>query len=235
MEPVGKNTAPAVALVALDLLQSGQDPILVVLPSDHNIQNIPEFQSALQSGAQLAEQGKLVTFGVEPAYPESGFGYIHKGLSAESGYDIEEFVEKPSKEKAQEYIASGNYFWNAGIFMFKASVFKAELERFSPDVCKYCSRAVEFSKSDLDFIRVSDEAFLRSPSISIDHAVMEKTSNGVVVPLNLGWSDVGSWNALWDLAEKDADNNASVGDVLTIDSRNNFLHSEEKVGRGYRG
>lgn len=229
LEPVARNTAPAIALAALHLRQHGQDSILLVLPSDHVVADEVAFQAAVEAATPLAESGKLVTFGIVPVQPETGYGYIQAGAPIAAGFDVARFVEKPDRERAEAYLADGGYFWNSGMFMFKASTFLSELERHTPDVLHACQSAVENSIEDLDFIRIGTEAFAACPSISIDYAVMEKTDHAVVVPLDAGWNDVGAWSSVWQVSERDASGNASRGDVWMHDSVGNHVHAEHRL------
>ena len=230
LEPMGKNTAPAVAVAAIKALAQGEDPVLLVLPADHHIKDKQGFQNAAAIGETLAEQGRLITFGVVPHAPETGYGYIKKGANfAKGAYVLVEFVEKPDLATAEQYLASGNYLWNSGMFMFKASVVLAELEKHAPEIVKACQQAVTEGQEDLDFFRLEAQAFDQSPSISIDYAVMEKTAQGVVFPLDIGWDDLGSWESLWQTGEKDGDSNVLVGDVTTVETTNSYLHSTKRM------
>jgi mannose-1-phosphate guanylyltransferase/mannose-6-phosphate isomerase len=237
LEPAGRNTAPAIALAALAALKmsagdsSGQDPALLVLPADHVIRDVPAFQQAVRVALAAVEQGKLATFGIVPNTPETGYGYIQRGAaSGISGvHQIARFVEKPPLERAQEFLKSGDYFWNSGMFMFRASRYLQELERFAPEIAKVCRSAFDSARSDLDFIRVDAKIFAQCPSDSIDYAVMEKTSDAVVVPLDAGWSDVGSWAALHEASDSDAHGNVSRGDVISEDSTGCYFYSESRL------
>lgn len=229
LEPCGKNTAPAVALAALTAVAQGEDPTLLVLAADHVIQDEDAFRGAVLTAADLAELGELVTFGIVPTAPETGYGYIRQGEASGGAYRVAEFVEKPRQEIAEKYVADGSYLWNSGMFMFKASRYLEELKQFRPDILASCTSAVEGSKSDVDFLRPDPTAFEAGPSESIDYAVMEKTSSAVVVPVQCGWSDVGSWSALWDISDKTPQGNAVFGDVITEDSSNCYLRSDSKL------
>lgn len=232
LEPEGRNTAPAIALAAL---QAKPDSVLLVMPADHVIQNIDAFQRAISHALPIAERGKLVTFGIVPDSPETGYGYIkggdRDGESQDQGvsYKVEEFKEKPDAVTAAEYVTSGHYFWNGGIFVFQASVYLAELKKHAPNVFAACYAAMQGKAIDLDFVRVDEEAFARSPDISIDYAVMENTELASVVPLDVGWSDVGSWSALWEVSSKDENGNTLTGDVLLHDTHNSHIISESKL------
>jgi mannose-1-phosphate guanylyltransferase/mannose-6-phosphate isomerase len=237
LEPFGRNTAPAIALAAHAALRTTQDtpdadPVLLVLPADHVIRDVPAFQKAVRVALPAAEQGKLVTFGVVPSAPETGYGYIQRGEpgQAPSGvHRIARFVEKPAAEKAQQYVKSGEYYWNSGMFLFRARRYLQELERLAPEIAKVCASAFSSAKSDLDFTRIDAKAFEPCPSDSIDYAVMEKTSEAVVVPLDAGWSDVGSWAALHEACESDSRGNVSRGDVIAEDSAGSYLYSESRL------
>ena len=229
LEPVGRNTAPAIAVAALHALERGDDPVLLVLAADHYMANVEAFHESIESANRLAESGKLVTFGVVPTQPETGYGYIKRGQPVQEGFDVAEFVEKPDLQTAQTYLESGDYFWNSGMFMFKASRYLEELEAFQPEMFKATKAALEGGEKDLDFVRLNSEAFAACPDDSIDYAVMEKTDQAAVVLLDAGWSDIGSWSALWEIGDKDASNNVCHGDVKTIDSRNCFIQAEDRL------
>ncbi|PZU29985.1 MAG: mannose-1-phosphate guanylyltransferase/mannose-6-phosphate isomerase [Stenotrophomonas sp.] len=228
LEPVGRNTAPAIAAAALEACRDGADPLLLVLPSDHLIRDTAHFHSAILAAADIAEQGKLVTFGIQPTAPETGYGYI-KAVAGEGARAIERFVEKPDLATAQDYVASGEYYWNSGMFLFRASRYLQELERLQPQILAACRSSWEKARRDADFIRLDAEAFKTSPSDSIDYAVMEKTADAAVVPLDAGWSDVGSWTALRDVSEQDANGNAHHGDVIAIDCHDTFAYGERLI------
>ncbi len=231
LEPVGRNTAPAVALAALKSLDNEVDPVLLILPADHVIQNPEALAVCIENGANLAREGHLVTFGIVPSGPETGYGYIQAGeeLNVKQAFQISRFVEKPDIETARTYIESGDYYWNSGMFMFKASVFLQELEKFAPEMLETCRDATEKACEDSDFTRIDEELFGCCPSDSIDYAVMEKTDMGVVIQLDAGWSDVGSWSALWEIGNKDQSGNVVVGDVTTRDSRNCYFYSSSRL------
>lgn len=229
LEPIGRNTAPAIALAALAATQNGDDPILLVLAADHVIQDTNAFQQAVMQATPHAEQGLLVTFGIVPTAAETGYGYIRRGKRCKAdavAYQVAQFVEKPDRATAEHYLASGEYFWNSGIFLFKASALLAELRQFRPDILAACEQAMTLTEPDLDFIRVNKAAFIACPSDAIDYAVMEKTAKAVVVPLSAGWSDVGAWSSLWEISAKDAAGNVHQGDILQHNSRNNFVFAE---------
>lgn len=228
LEPIGKNTAPAVALAAL--AAKNPDDILLVLPADHVIDNVLAFQQAVIRAGQLAEQGLLVTFGIVPTAAETGYGYIKR--SAENiadAFKVAEFVEKPDAVIAQGYVDSGEYYWNSGMFAFKAGRYLEELEKFAPEMLSCCREAFAQAKTDVDFVRIDKDLFTLCPADSIDYAVMEKTDKAVVIPLDADWSDVGSWSALWEVTDKDPFGNALTGDVLAIDTENSFIHAENKL------
>jgi len=237
LEPAARNTAPAIALAALvlddDSQSEGQDdPVMLVLPADHEIKNVQAFQALIQSGAQLARQGKLVTFGIVPASPETGYGYIKKGEKLDHSnpaFKIDRFVEKPDYETAVSYLESGDFCWNSGMFMFKASAVISELGKFDPDMLEKCRTAIKDGSLDLDFFRVDKAAFEAISEDSIDYAVMEKTENGVVIPLDAGWNDLGSFDALWQTGDKDERNNVISGDVLVHNVTDTYIHSDSRL------
>ena len=226
LEPIGKNTAPAVALAALTTID---DSLLLVLAADHIIQDERAFTETVNRALPLAEAGKLVTFGIVPKEAHTGYGYIKKGRQQGGGFIVDEFVEKPSSQVAHACVESGNYLWNSGMFLFKASRYLEELNKFRPDIYAACVGATRELESDLDFLRVSKEVFSKCPSESIDYAVMEKTADAVLVPMDAGWSDIGSWSALWDVSEKNKDGNSAEGDVLFHRSRNCYVRSDDKL------
>jgi mannose-1-phosphate guanylyltransferase len=230
LEPVARNTAPAIALAAIKALEQGEDPLLLVLPSDHVFADPVAFQVAVTQAAELASNNYLVTFGIEPSYPETGFGYIKAGkITSSLGFYVERFIEKPELLTAQQYINDGGYFWNSGMFMFKASRYLEELKIHHPSIYNNCLSALTASKYDLDFCRVDAELFTACQDISIDYAVMEKTSQAVVMPLKAGWNDVGAWRAVWSISEQDEQGNAFYGDVLMHDARNSYAYSQSRL------
>ncbi|MCG8609729.1 MAG: mannose-1-phosphate guanylyltransferase/mannose-6-phosphate isomerase [Pseudomonadales bacterium] len=229
LEPMAKNTAPAIALAAHAIVKENPEAVMLVLPADHVIKQASVFAEAVKTGKLAAEQGKLVTFGVVPDCPHTGYGYIRSKASDSAWSAVEEFVEKPDQETAERYLKNGNYYWNSGMFMFRADVYLKELERFSPDMVDATCRALENSKLDLDFTRIDSDSFAQSPEDSIDYAVMEKTEQAVVVPLDAGWSDVGSWSALWEIHDQDDHGNVCRGDVIIEDVNNSFIHSESRL------
>lgn len=234
LEPQGRNTAPAIAVSALTAMQQGDDPLLLVLAADHVIADVEAFQAAVATARKAAETGALVTFGIVPTHAETGYGYIEQSGPDQSDTGSElprgiqpvaRFVEKPDLATAQAYVESGRYLWNSGMFMFRASALVAELELFAPEIMTACNAALAGAKADLDFLRLDAQAFATSPDNSIDYAVMEKTDKAVVVPLDAGWSDVGSWNTLWEVSEKNSNGNVIKGDVLTVNTHDSYLHS----------
>ncbi|MCJ7779787.1 MAG: mannose-1-phosphate guanylyltransferase/mannose-6-phosphate isomerase [Acidimicrobiia bacterium] len=230
LEPIGRNTAPATAVAALQLTADGADPILFVMPADHVIRNEQAFSEAVDLAAVFAEKGYLLTFGIDPTGPETGYGYIRFGdRLAEGVHIVEEFREKPDRATADEYLASGRYLWNSGIFMFLASRFLVELETHAPGVLDAARAALAGAERDGPVTRLDKTAFAAAPSISIDYAVMEHTSSAAVVPIHTGWSDVGSWAALWELAQHDENGNVVVGDVEIINVRDSYVRSSGRL------
>jgi mannose-1-phosphate guanylyltransferase/mannose-6-phosphate isomerase len=229
LEPLARNTAPAIALAALRALQQHSDPILVVLPADHLIQDDTMFREALERAISRAGDGRLVVFGVQPDKAETGYGYIRAEASGEQGAAVSRFVEKPDAATAEDYLASGDYFWNSGMFVFKASVFIEELTRLEPDIVACCRSSLELAKVDLDFIRLDRGALEPCASESIDYAVMERTERAWMVPLAISWSDLGSWSSIWEVMEKDEDANVKLGDVLTEDCSGCLFHAEDHL------
>jgi mannose-1-phosphate guanylyltransferase/mannose-6-phosphate isomerase len=232
LEPIGRNTAPAVAIAAMAAVsnaESGDSALLLVLPADHVIRNVEAFRAAVVVGRKAAEQGKLVTFGVVPAKPETGYGYIKRGSGEGPTFPIAQFVEKPDAATATRYVESKEYYWNSGMFLFKATAFLDELRSLAPDIYEACAQAFTTAKHDLDFTRLPAKEFGACRSDSIDYAVMEKTRFGVVVPLEAGWSDVGSWSALHEAVPGDANDNVCIGDVLTEDTHGCYLQSTSRL------
>lgn len=223
LEPVGRNTAPAIALAAL---MADDDPILLVLAADHVIQDEGAFTKAVTDALPLAESGRLVTFGIVPSEAHTGYGYIKKGKEDGAGFTVDKFVEKPSFSVAQKYLSSGDYLWNSGMFLFRASRYLEELEKFRPDIFDACKASTEGVELDLDFLRINKEKFVDCPSDSVDYAVLEKTADAVVVPMSAGWSDIGSWSSLWDISKKDKSGNVSHGDVLLHETNNSFIRTD---------
>jgi len=236
LEPVGRNTAPAVALAAIEAISQDSDALLLIMAADHVIGDIESFHATVRQAEKIAKEGKLVTFGIVPTCAETGYGYIRaKGFgsgeaaSQDAAYPVAEFVEKPDQETAEGYLSSGDYFWNSGMFMFKAQRYLEELESHRPDILKACRAAMKKTSRDMEFLRVDMAEFEACPSDSIDYAVMEKTRDAYVVPLNVSWNDIGSWSALWDIASKDDNNNVIKGDILTEDTSNSYLNSSDKL------
>lgn len=230
LEPVGRNTAPAIALAALQALSEQTDPIMLVLAADHLIQDVNAFHQSIAKALVLAESGKLVTFAITPTHPETGYGYLQMGAPVgEGGFEVSRFVEKPDLATAQDYLAQGSYFWNSGMFMFRASRYIQELERFQPKIVSVCREALAKGAQDMHFTRVDSAIFSSSPDDSIDYAVMEKTSDAVMVPLNAGWSDIGSWSAIWDSGEKNEQGNLFKGDVLSENTSDSYVHATHRL------
>ena len=240
LEPFGRNTAPAVAISALKAVKIANeidgsiadDAVILVLPADHVIQNTEAFHQAVDIGYKAALNNKLVTFGIIPNSPETGYGYIKAGLEVDGNSavcEVDQFIEKPDKQTAESYIEQGSYYWNSGMFMFKASEYLKELEQHNNEMLRVSKMALETGASDLDFIRLNKEVFEKCPSDSIDYAVMEKTSKAVVVPVDIGWNDIGSWTALWEVGKNDQHGNVSHGDVCVIDTENSYIHSENRL------
>lgn len=232
LEPVGRNTAPAAAVAALYALSKHEQPVLLLLPADHVIRDGEAFARTVAAGYAEAISGSLVTFGIVPAGPETGYGYIRaqqQGSSDSPCYPVLEFVEKPDRATAERYVESGDYFWNSGMFLFRADVFLRELELLNPEMLAFSRQAYEEAVADLDFLRLDNAAFTACPADSIDYAVMEKTSHAVVAPLDAGWNDVGAWSALWELNEHDEASNVLKGDVLVQDVRNSYIHATSRL------
>ena len=231
LEPVGRNTAPAIALAAHAALAAGNaEVLLLVLPADHVIRDVPAFQRAVRAAVLAAQAGHLVTFGVVPRTPETGYGYIRRGAALSIGsWRIDRFVEKPERAKAEEFIAGGDYYWNSGMFLFGARHYLEELRRHAPDIASACEQAFAMAQRDLDFTRVDAAQFAACRAESIDYAVMEKIADAVMVPLDAQWSDVGSWSALHEACEKDADGNVIRGDVLAEQTHNSYLYAESRL------
>lgn len=230
LEPVGRNTAPAIAAAALHAMRGGDDPLLLVLPSDHVVADADAFRAAVRAASPAAEAGALVTFGIVPSSPETGFGYIHAapGQSA-TPRRVLRFVEKPDAATAQRYLDGGGYYWNSGMFLFRASRYLEELGRHAPGILDAVRAALADAAADGDFVRLGTDAFAACPSDSIDYAVMEKTDAAMVLPVDIGWNDVGSWSALWDVSAQDGDGNAYHGDVIAVDTRNSYAYARRLV------
>ena len=230
LEPEGRNTAPAIALAALQAAQIDPEALLLVLPADHHVMDADSFRQSVASACGEAKGGRLMTFGVVPTRPETGFGYVRCGDSlGESLYRLAEFVEKPDVATAEAYLASGDYFWNSGMFLLRADRYLDELAIHQPDMLKACEAAMSGAERDMDFIRPLPDAFLASPSDSIDYAVMEHTADGGVATMNCGWSDVGAWSALWEVGQSDHNGNVTEGDVMLHDVRDSYIRSESRL------
>src|SRR5690554_5988044 len=248
LEPAGRNTAPAIAAAALQALAGGDDPLLLVLPSDHVVRDAEAFRAAVREAMPAAGEGALVTFGIVADAPETGFGYIQSGAgqsgagqsgagqsgageagAGEGVRPVLRFVEKPDADTARGYLDSGDYYWNSGMFLFRASRYLEELGKFQPDIVAAVRRAFDAAARDGDFVRLDREAFAASPSDSIDYAVMENTDRAMMLPVDIGWNDVGSWSALWEVSEQDGDGNARQGEVIAIDSHGNYAYSRRLV------
>ena len=230
LEPMAKNTAPAIAAACCAAMKQDKDAVVVVLPSDHVIKDVEVFQTSVMTAAGLAEKGHLVTFGIVPTFPATGYGYVKGGEHvAHHVYSLDKFVEKPCLEKAQEYLASGEYSWNSGMFVFKASCFIEELKAHNPEMAKLSIEAFEKADIDADFIRLDKNSFSQIKGDSIDYAVMEKTSKGMIVKLNAGWDDVGSWSALYDISNKDGNMNVVKGDVIALDTTSSYIRGGKRT------
>lgn len=230
LEPAGRNTAPAIALAAIRARQQNNaDTVLLVLAADHVITDTKAFQQATEQALPLAQDGKLVTFGIVPASAETGYGYIKRGEPTGQAFTVQRFVEKPDQSTAEQYLQSGEYYWNSGMFMFRADVYLQQLQQFRPDIYTACEAAMAEQTPDLEFVRVDKAAFAACPADSIDYAVMERTEHAVVLPLDAGWNDVGGFAALWQVSAKDAQDNVLNGDVLALDSHGTYIHSEDKL------
>jgi mannose-1-phosphate guanylyltransferase/mannose-6-phosphate isomerase len=235
LEPFGRNTAPAIALAAHAALRgvgsdaNAVDPVLLVLPADHVIRDVGAFHRAVRTAMAAAEAGQLATFGVVARSAETAYGYIQRGAAEGSAFRIARFIEKPNSERAREFVQSGDYYWNSGMFVFRARRYLQELQRFQPEMARICESAVRSAQADLDFTRIAAEAFEACPADSIDYAVMEKTADAVVVPLNADWSDVGSWSSLHEASEADAHGNVIHGDVIMEDTQGSYLYSESRL------
>lgn len=230
LEPIARNTAPAIALAAFEAMKDGGDPVLLVMPADHHIADEAEFRNVLAAGQALAENGRLVTFGIKPTSPETGFGYIECGEPLpHGGHAIASFKEKPALERAQAYLQSGDFLWNAGIFMFRASRFLNELKTFAASIYSTSKAAFEGAEPDRHFLHVTSELFARCDDLAVDYAVMERTEAGAVVPLAAGWNDLGSWAAIWEVSERDAQANVTKGDVICVDTQGSLVHAGHRL------
>ncbi|HUO94455.1 MAG TPA: mannose-1-phosphate guanylyltransferase/mannose-6-phosphate isomerase [Rhizomicrobium sp.] len=228
LEPVGRNTAPVAAVASLILAEDDPSALVLLMPADHVVEDKKAFAEAVEIAAAAAREGAIATFGIKPTGPEVGYGYIQRGeaTSLKGAYRVKRFIEKPDRADAQAYVDAGDYFWNGGIFMFRAATYLEELARLEPEIAAQCREAVARGRGDLDFFRLDQTAFSASPSKSIDYAVMEHTSHAVVVPVSMGWSDVGSWQSLWEIAPHDASGNSLDGDVVALNVTNSYLRSE---------
>jgi mannose-1-phosphate guanylyltransferase/mannose-6-phosphate isomerase len=229
LEPSGRNTAPAVALAALQALKIDPNATLVVAPADHVIRDAGRFQQAAEVAVALAQHDKLITFGIVAHAPETGYGYIRRGEGAGPAYPVAQFIEKPPLDLALQYVASGDYYWNSGMFVFKASRYLSELNSLAPDILAACTAAFQAAKTDLDFVRIDKAEFIKCRSESIDYAVMEKTRDALVLPLDVGWSDVGSWSSLFDVLPADEEGNVLQGDVMVHDTHDCYVHSTSRL------
>ena len=229
LEPAGRNTAPAIALAALQALETDSKAILVVLSSDHVIPDQPAFEQAVSAAVELARDDRLVIFGIKPTGPETGYGYIRSGETVKNGMNMEQFVEKPDLATAQQYLASGDYYWNGGMFVFKAAAFLSELKRQRPEIEQSVRDAFSTKTTDADFTRPGESAFLNCPAESIDYAVMEGAQSAAMVPLDAGWSDIGSWEALWQISDKDKNHNTLLGDVIVDDVNESYVRAEHRL------
>lgn len=231
LEPTGRNTAPAAATAALELLKQDPDAVMLLLPADHLISSVSAFHAAVAEGVKAVEHGYLVTFGIVPHAPETGYGYIQQGVSLDgtSAHKVARFVEKPNRERAEAFLAEGGYFWNSGMFLFNCRVFIEELGRLQPEMLAMCEQALAGGKKDLDFCRLDAGAFSRCPSDSIDYAVMEHTDRAAVVPADIGWNDIGTWSALWEVGPADATGNVTRGDVWLDDVENSLIRAESRM------
>lgn len=234
LEPVGRNTAPAIAIAAFNALSSEKkkdnDPLLLVLAADHVIENVDAFHKSISQASVLAEKGKLVTFGIVPDKAETGYGYIKRGSEIGSeGYNVDAFFEKPDLATAESYLLSGDYLWNSGMFLFRASCYLNELKKYRPDIYSACEASVKSLDESTDFKRLNEDVFSKCPSDSVDYAVMENTKEAAIVPLDAQWNDIGSWSALWDIREKDNSGNVLAGDVVIHDVENCYFHASSKL------
>jgi mannose-1-phosphate guanylyltransferase / mannose-6-phosphate isomerase len=228
LEPIGRNTAPVAAVAAFLLAEKDPSALVLLMPADHVVIDKKAFADAVEIAAAAAREGAIATFGIQAKSPETGYGYIQRGeaMPLKGCYRVKRFVEKPNRAAAQSYLDSGDYFWNGGIFMFRAKTYLDELQQFEPQIAAQCREAVAKGRQDLDFFRLDEAAFAESPSKSIDYAVMEYTEHAAVVPVDMGWSDVGSWQSLWEIAVRDGNGNAQDGDVVALNVTNSYLRSE---------
>lgn len=229
LEPAARNTAPAIALAALHAISDGSDPLLLVLASDHFIADADAFAQAVTQAVEMADEGKLVTFGIVPAGPETGYGYIRRGRRHGAGFVVDRFEEKPDGDTAPGYVASGVYYWNSGIFLFRASRYLDELEKYEPEIAKACRDAMARTRTDTQFVRIDEAPFAECPSKSVDYAVMERTADAVVVPLQAGWSDIGSWSALQEAQGTDEEGNTFRGDIVAVSAKGTLARSDSRL------
>ncbi|PCK10082.1 MAG: mannose-1-phosphate guanylyltransferase/mannose-6-phosphate isomerase [Alteromonadaceae bacterium] len=234
LEPAARNTAPAIAVAALEVFEADESAVIAVLAADHLIKDVEAFQASLDIAVMQASQGKLVAFGVVPTHPETGYGYINSEVGGDSalGGKVNKFVEKPDAPTAQEYLDSGNYYWNSGMFVFSARQYLEELALYEPEMLEHCRQSLSNATKDLDFVRLEEKSFSACKDISVDYALMERTGSAWCVPLSAGWSDLGSWQSLWEASEKDAQGNVSIGDVLIDDCEGSLFHSETRLIAG---
>jgi mannose-1-phosphate guanylyltransferase/mannose-6-phosphate isomerase len=230
LEPFGRNTAPAISLAVLTIPEDSNKNLLI-LPADHNIENLEQFKASLKAAANLCSMDKLVTFGIVPSHAETGYGYLKIGKKIDStdGFSLNGFVEKPDKSTAEQFLKSEKYLWNSGMFVFPSNLIKDQLKLYAPDIFKISKSALDNANTDLEFLRIDEKHFSKCPSDSIDYAVMEKTDNAVIVPLNAQWNDIGSWDSLYDFKEKDKNNNCIVGDVVARNTEDCLIHSQSKL------
>lgn len=230
LEPFGRNTAPAITLAALQSMKDGDDPLLLVLAADHLIEDLTAYHDAIAVAAELALQDRLVTFGIVPTHAETGYGYVEQGARLENGgFEVTRFVEKPDLATATNYLESGRYLWNSGMFLFRASRYLREIQQHAPEVHETCFTAFESAARDMDFTRIAGEVFVKCPDISVDYAVMEHAKGVCVVPLDAGWNDIGSWSALWETAPKDEQGNVAKGDTLLVQSKGSYVHASHRL------
>ncbi len=232
LEPMGRNTAPAAAVAALITAEADQQGVIILLPSDHVVRDAENFAKAVAIAAEAAREKHIVTFGMAPSAPETGYGYVQRGVSLEKidgAHRVQRFVEKPDTATAQGYVDDGGYFWNSGMFVFRADVLIEDMAKHAPEVLSAARDALAKAKRDADFVRLDSDAFARAPNISIDYALMEKTDRAAIVPANIGWSDVGAWSALWDIREQDEQKNVLLGDVVAHQSTGSYVHSHKRL------
>ena len=238
LEPAGRNTAPALTIAALAQLNTGEDPLILMLPADHIVGNIPDFHHALKTGVQLATDKFIVSFGIEPTQASTGYGYIKRDRELQtngpvSAFKVADFIEKPERDIAERYLRSRNYLWNSGILMIQASVWLAAIRKLQPEIYQACMAAYETGKKDDDFFRLAEQPFMDCPSNSVDYAVMEKLSDtdikAALIPLDIGWSDIGSWSGVWEFGTKDENNNVIIGDVISKETTNSLIHSDKRL------